>query len=56
MPVKNYRDDLLKRLCDPHYSSQYLKAALDETLKDGNQEAFLVALNNIMEAKKLLII
>ncbi len=54
MPVKNYRDDLLKRLCDPHYSSQYLKAALDETLKDGNQEAFLVALKNIMEAKKTI--
>ncbi|MDJ0600544.1 MAG: transcriptional regulator [Crocosphaera sp.] len=51
MPVKNYRDDLLKRLCDPNYSSQYLKAALDETLKDGNQEAFLLALKNIIEAK-----
>lgn len=51
MPVKNYRDDLLVRLRDPEYSSHYLKAALDETLEDGNMEAFLLALKNIVDAK-----
>ena len=53
MPVKNYQDDLLKRLSDPNYASQYLKVALDETFKDGNKEAFILALNNIMNAKKM---
>lgn len=52
MPVKNHQDDLLKRLSDPNYASQYLKVALDETLKDGNQEAFFLALKNIMDAKQ----
>ncbi|MEM9806929.1 MAG: transcriptional regulator [Cyanobacteria bacterium P01_D01_bin.56] len=50
MPVKNYRDDQLKRLADLEYSSQYLKVALDETLKDGNMEAFLLALKNVVDA------
>ena len=51
MPVRNHRDDLLVRLSDPEYSSHYLKAALDETLEDGNMEAFLLALKNIVDAK-----
>ncbi|EAZ90137.1 hypothetical protein [Crocosphaera chwakensis] len=54
MPIKNYQDDFFKRLSDPHYASQYLKVALDETLKDGNKEAFILALENIMEAKKMV--
>ena len=52
MPVKNYRDDLLARLSDSEYSAQYLKAALDETLEDGNMEAFLLALKNIVDVKE----
>jgi probable addiction module antidote protein len=51
MPAKNYRDDLLIRLSDPEYSAQYLKVALDETLEDGDMEAFLLALQNIVDAK-----
>jgi len=51
MPVRNYRDELLVRLSDPEYSAQYLKVALDETLEDGNMEAFLLALKNIVDAK-----
>ncbi|MEM6866815.1 MAG: transcriptional regulator [Cyanobacteria bacterium P01_C01_bin.121] len=51
MPAKNYRDDLLIRLSEPEYSSHYLKAALDETLEDGNMEAFLLALKNIVDAR-----
>ncbi|NET36634.1 MAG: transcriptional regulator [Cyanothece sp. SIO1E1] len=54
MPVKSYRDDLLIRLADPEYSSKYLKVALDEPLKDGNMEAFLLALKNIVEATQVM--
>ena len=52
MPVKNYRNDLLSRLSDPEYSATYLKVALDETLADGNMEAFLLALKNVVDAKR----
>ena len=51
MPAKSYREDLLKRLLDSNYASQYLKVAFDETLQDGNMEAFLLALKNIVDAK-----
>lgn len=50
MPVKDYRDDQLKRLSNPEYSALYLKTALDETLQDGNMEAFLLALKNVVDA------
>ena len=50
MPTKDYREDLLKRLSSSEYAAQYLKAALDETLSDGNMEAFLLALRNIVDA------
>jgi DNA-binding phage protein len=50
MPAKNYREDLLVRLSDAHYASQYLKAALDEALQDGNRSAFLLALKNLVDA------
>jgi DNA-binding phage protein len=50
MPVKDYKEDQLERLSDPEYSSQYLKIALDETIKDGNMEAFLLALKNVVDA------
>ena len=50
MPVKNYRDDLLQRLSNSEYAAQYLKAALDETIEDGNNSAFLLALKNVVEA------
>lgn len=51
MPTKDYRRDLLKRLGDSQYAAAYLKAALDETLSDGNTEAFLLALKNVVEAR-----
>jgi DNA-binding phage protein len=51
VPVKNYRDDLLVRLSDPNYLALYLKAALDATLEDGNREAFLLALENVVGAQ-----
>ena len=51
MPTKDYKSDLLKRLGNPEYAATYLKAALDETLSDGNTEAFLLALKNVIEAR-----
>lgn len=53
MPVKNYRDDLLGRLAEPEYAAQYLQVAFEETLKDGNQAAFLLAVENVLAATKL---
>ena len=46
MRLKNYRDDLLKRLEDPHYSAEYLAQVLAE--KDS--AAFLIALKDVVEA------
>ena len=50
MPTKDYKADLLKRLSSRPYASKYLKAALDETLKDGDMDAFLLALKYVIEA------
>ena len=50
MPVKSYRNDQLSRLSEPEYSSLYLKAALDATIQDGDMEAFLLALKNVVDA------
>ena len=50
MPTKDYQADLLKRLTDREYAAQYLKAAFDETLADGNKAAFLLALKNVVDA------
>jgi DNA-binding phage protein len=51
MPTKSYQEGLLQRLSIPEYAAQYLKASLDETLIDGNMEAFLLALKNVIDAK-----
>ncbi len=53
MPTKSYRKDLLARLADADYASRYLKAAWDEALQDGNREAFLLALQNLVDAINL---
>ncbi|MBD2112258.1 transcriptional regulator [Nodosilinea sp. FACHB-141] len=53
MPVKDYRTDLLVRLANPDYAALYLKTALDEALKDGNREAFVLALRNVVEARQI---
>jgi probable addiction module antidote protein len=50
MPTKDYQEDLLKRLSNSEYAAQYLKAAFDETLSDGNRSAFLLALKNVVDA------
>ncbi len=45
MRLKNYRDDLIKRLADPHYAATYLAQVLAE--KDN--AAFLIALKDVVE-------
>ncbi len=50
MPTKDYQTDLLKRLANSEYAAQYLKAAFDETIADGNKSAFLLALKNVVDA------
>jgi probable addiction module antidote protein len=46
MRLKNYRDNLLKRLEDPHYAAEYLAQVLAEK----NSAAFLIALKDVVEA------
>ena len=47
MPSKPYKPSLLKRLNDPDYAVDYLTTVLQEE----SQEAFLIALSNVIEAK-----
>ena len=42
---------LIESLRDPAQASAYLQVALDEFQEDGDNEAFLMALRNITEAK-----
>ena len=46
MRLKNYRDDLLGRLRNPEYAAAYLAQVLAER----DQDAFLVALKDVVEA------
>ena len=46
MRLKNYRDDLIGRLKDPDYAAAYLAQVLEE----GDQDAFLIALKDVVEA------
>ena len=47
MASVSHKEWLLKRLQDPEYASGYL----NEALNDGSQEAFLLALRNVAQAK-----
>ena len=47
MRLKNYRDDLLSRLRDPEYAAEYLAQVLAER----DNEAFLLALRDVVEAR-----
>lgn len=46
MKLKNYREDLLKRLGDPNYAAEFL----EETLASGDGAAFLIALRDVVDA------
>lgn len=50
MPIKSYQTDLLQRLSSQEYAAEYLRIAWEETMKDSNTEAFILALKNVMEA------
>ena len=47
MATADYERGLLKRLQDPEYASEYL----NEALKDGDQEVFMLALRDVTKAK-----
>jgi len=46
MRLKNYKNDLLKRLADPKYAAEYLA----QVLAEDDSEAFLIALKDVVEA------
>jgi probable addiction module antidote protein len=46
MRLKNYRNDLKKRLRDPEYAAEYLA----QVLADKDSAAFLIALKDVVEA------
>jgi len=47
MGTVNYQEGLLERLQDPEYASEYL----NEALKKGPQEIFMLALRDVAKAK-----
>lgn len=48
MPGRDYQANLLVQLADPDYAALYLKASLDETLMDGDWEAFWLAIEDVV--------
>lgn len=46
MRLLNYKDDLLELLKEPAYAAAYLA----QVLEDGDKEAFLIALKDVVEA------
>lgn len=47
MATVDYESGLLKRLQDPEYASEYL----NEALRKGNQDVFMLALRDVTKAK-----
>ena len=50
MPVKSYKKDLLIRLKNKNYASQYLQCSFEECKQDNSWEVFGLALKNVIEA------
>jgi probable addiction module antidote protein len=46
MRLRNYKDDLNRRLADPEYAAEYLA----QVLADKDNAAFLIALKDVVEA------
>jgi probable addiction module antidote protein len=46
MRLKNYKNDLLKRLRNPEYAAEYLA----QVLAENDSAAFLIALKDVVEA------
>jgi hypothetical protein len=51
--MRNYRNFVKETMQDPDEASEYLKASLDEYEKDGNIEAFLMAIKTVADAKEV---
>jgi probable addiction module antidote protein len=49
--MRNYRNFVKETMQDPNEASEYLKASLDEYEKDGNIEAFLIAIRTVADAQ-----
>ena len=47
----SFKENLLKRLKDPEFARVFLDVALEEYEKDGDGEAFLLALRDVVEAQ-----
>lgn len=47
----NYDEIIQNRLKEPEYAKLFLEAALEETRRDGDQEAFLLALREVVDAQ-----
>ena len=48
---RDYEEGLTVRLADPAYAKEYLSIALEEHDEDGNIEAFLLALRDVVNAQ-----
>ena len=46
---RNFENSLKERLADPEYAKIFLDVALEEYEKDGDIEAFLLALRDVAE-------
>jgi len=51
MSTANYQEGLLKRLQEPGYASEYL----NEALREGSQEVFMLALRDVAKAKGISV-
>ena len=49
--MRKYRDFVIQTMRDPDEAIAYLQSSLEEFEKDGNSEAFLIALRTVAEAK-----
>ena len=48
---RKFEDSLKERLADPEYAKIFLDVALEEYEKDGDIEAFLLAIRDVAETK-----
>lgn len=48
---KDYEESLKVRLADSAYAKEYLTVALEEYEEDGNTEAFLLAVKDVVNAQ-----
>lgn len=52
MATANYQEGLLKRLKDPGYATEYL----NEALREGSQEVFMLALRDVAKARGVSLV